>query len=114
MPTFTLKEIQSAEITKLSEQYWKTPSNSKYDEKIVADIYQKLRPQTILLLEINRYLENYLWAHLNEQNLSKILLISIIKMINEKCKEKIAAFGLDLFKNYTFFRNILINYVQNV
>jgi intron-binding protein aquarius len=116
-----VKDIIADPITKLSLEYWAPNSPHKhkaFDPKIIEDIYyQQLVAQDdfntskIMLLELSLYLENYLWPNFNAEKSTHAHLISIMLMVNEKCRENVVAW--DAFQKHNtesfgpFFTRVL-------
>ena len=98
----TVKEILDDELTQLSLKHWapagqgakkkKTPA---FSAKLVKELYTKELqggPQRVMLLELSRYLECYLWPNFGE-SASDEHTLSIMAMVNEKCRENMRAWG---------------------
>lgn len=57
-----------------------------------------------MILEFSQYLENYLWPNYVSSNASFAHMMSIVIMLNEKFRERVAPWQV---KNYLLF---IINY----
>ncbi|PRP87317.1 intron-binding protein aquarius-like [Planoprotostelium fungivorum] len=95
----TVSDILSDELTKLGLEYW-TPiagntEKKPFNPQLIEDIYfRDLRKgdiQRIMLLEVGRYLENYLWKNWDEEKSSMAHTMSIVMMVNEKFRENVHA-----------------------
>jgi len=98
----TVSDILSDELTKLSLEFWgpdaskRAPFDAHVIEKIYTDIDGSLATgdlSRVVLLELSRYLENYLWPNFDASSSSLAHLLSIIVMVNEKRRENVDAWG---------------------
>jgi len=112
----TVQQILSSDLTQLSLEHWagdaRTTGPSAYDAKLVERIYTQhmcahgFDSQAVVLLELSRYLERYLWPHFLQcaaaaasvpsssacsSPVSRAHLMSIVVMINEKFRQKVPA-----------------------
>lgn len=114
----SVEQIQSDVLTKYAHQHWanKKEDTTKFDEKIILNIYQnelkanKFPTKRIMLLEFSQYLENYLWKHFSAKESSNEHLISVCIMVNEKCRERVPpweVFRLSPTEFESFFERVL-------
>jgi Intron-binding protein aquarius N-terminal len=115
----TVKQILGNKLTQLSLQHWAGENHASgpaaYDAQLVECIYTEhmcargFDSQAVVLLELSRYLECYLWPHLPEWSsssssssaatataassaeVSRAHMLSIVVMINEKFRQKVPA-----------------------
>jgi hypothetical protein len=76
-----------------SSSLWDGKDTENYNPDLIKRIYTTLSPSNIKSLELNRYLEKYLWVHFNVNQSSHEHLMSILCMVNEKFRENIKAWG---------------------
>jgi intron-binding protein aquarius len=98
--TPTVVEIIADPLTQLSLEYW-APNSPKqlkpFDPQVIETIYnQELAGKSfnvsrIMLLELSRYLEHYLWPNWSPEKSTHAYLFSIILMVNEKFRENVSA-----------------------
>jgi len=89
---------------------WDGNHAGPFDNELINKIYSSLSSTNIKSLELNRYLENYLWIHFDGKQSSHQHLMSIVCMINEKFRENIKpwdCFREDSSKFETFFQRVL-------
>jgi intron-binding protein aquarius len=91
-----LLDIQRDRLTRVAAEHWGTPAAaSAFDADLVREIYatelrvegrsRKTMPlHRVMILEVSRYLENYLWPHFDPEDTSFEHVMSIILMVNEK------------------------------
>ncbi|CAG8741708.1 11114_t:CDS:2, partial [Acaulospora morrowiae] len=101
----TLLEIQKDSISEIARKCWqaKDPASRIWDPKIVENIYRqeleknRFETKKLMLLEFSQYLEKYLWPNFNGDDDSLEHVLSIVLMVNEKFRERVAAW--DSFVN---------------
>jgi hypothetical protein len=93
----TVQDIASDKITKLSKEHW-VQSNKPFDDNLVKELYKELDHSRIMLLELNRYLELYLWPNYNSLLSSRTHILSIMVMVNAKFRENVKCWGKNNFQ----------------
>ncbi|CAG8442045.1 1306_t:CDS:10 [Diversispora eburnea] len=92
----TLNEIKEDSISLKAQQYWQK-KDAKWDPEIVDRIYIKelehnrFETKKLMLLEFSQYLEKYLWPNYDDEKATLEHALSIVLMVNEKCRERIPA-----------------------
>ena len=97
----TVSAIASDELTKTAERAWRRGEGEPigaWDESLVAKIYadelggggRAPSPQRVQLLEISQYLESYLWPHFNADSSTRVHVLSIAAMVNQKRREGVS------------------------
>lgn len=96
----TVSEIECDRLTKIASENW-LKNQKRFDADLVKEIYRvelKVRAtaagkeegrktvplQRVMILEVSRYLENYLWPNFETEAASFEHVMSIILMVNEK------------------------------
>ncbi|MES1911407.1 MAG: hypothetical protein MHM6MM_003839 [Cercozoa sp. M6MM] len=98
-------EAQSHELTELAEKRWASeePEDLAIDEELVQKLYTEhicgasakggRSPRTLEVLDMTGYLERYLWPRVKAQDsseqLSHVLLMSVIGMLNHKFRDRL-------------------------
>ncbi|CAG8601288.1 9980_t:CDS:10 [Paraglomus brasilianum] len=98
----TLHEIQTDSISSLARTYWtsKEPSEREWLPVIVEQIYceelenKRFETRKLMLLEFSQYLEKYLWPNYNADNATLAHVLSIVLMVIEKFRERVAAWDI--------------------
>lgn len=101
----SVQDILQDTLTKISLEHWAPGSAKKstFKPEVVEQIYKDeisapgATTSRLMLLELSFYLENYLWPNYTPGTSSYAHLISILLMINEKCRESVPAW--DCFKS---------------
>ncbi|CAB4490265.1 intron-binding protein aquarius [Rhizophagus irregularis] len=96
-PTF--QDMKADSITHLAETYWnnKDPTKRVWDPLVIERIYTEelemkgFEPKKLTLLELSQYLEKYLWPNFEHTEASLAHVLSIVLMVNEKFRERVAA-----------------------
>ncbi|KAL5235350.1 hypothetical protein ACI65C_002760 [Semiaphis heraclei] len=96
----TIDQINADRITQLASKYWAPNLESNqylpYDAKVVENIYNEeiyksnFSVRRIMILEFSQFLENYLWPNYNAANATFAHMMSIVIMLNEKFRERVA------------------------
>ena len=101
----SIDELHKDPLFNLASKNWENlEKKPKFDIKLVSKIYKEELSTTNMIakaaiLEISRYLENYLWPnYTSKKKASKEHLISIMIMINQKHNDKLKSWGI-----YEFF-----------
>ena len=107
----SISQLEKDPIYQLAEKYWSKPSTHTFDPKIVKQIYKdELSSKNYIsrtpILELSRYLENFLWPNYDEKS-SKQHIFSIIFMINQKHTETLNAWGWKIIQK-VFLSNISV------
>jgi intron-binding protein aquarius len=101
----SVQSILQDSLTKISLEYW-APGNAQkkpFSASIIEQIYSEeiggseAATSRLVLLELSFYLENYLWPNYTPGTCTYAHLMSIVLMINEKCRESVPAW--DCFKS---------------
>ncbi|KAI3941024.1 hypothetical protein MKX01_037915 [Papaver californicum] len=94
----TLGDIQRDKLTEIASRNWSrtttTGSKRPYNPDLVKEIYESelsvkqghktVNLQRVMILEVSRYLEYYLWTNFDSETSSFEHVMSMILMINEK------------------------------
>lgn len=113
----TVSDLSKDPLFQLAHKTWSShllAGNSlPFDAALVEKIYkdelgngEKVpSARALTMLEISRYLENYLWPFFNAESASLAHIMSIVLMVNEKFKENVAAWltfeaPKDLFSSF--------------
>jgi len=96
----TVDQIQSDNLTALAKTYW-APHTAKnhvdYNPDVVEEIYKNdikgssFSIKRIMMLEFSQYLENFLWPNFKADTGTLAHVMSIILIVNEKCRERVPA-----------------------
>ncbi|XP_050420307.1 RNA helicase aquarius [Adelges cooleyi] len=96
----TIDQINADRITQLASRYW-APNVSPdhylpFDKQVIENIYTEeikksnFSIRRIMILEFSQYLENYLWPNYKSSNSTFAHMMSIVIMLNEKFRERVA------------------------
>lgn len=111
--TPSLKEIESSSLTKLANENWAESKADNVSQKIIVDLYEKylskLNISAGMLLELSCYLENYLWPNYEPGKTSFEHIMSMVYMVNEKCRE-----GLNPWECFNSDKNRFSMFLQDV
>ncbi|XP_050542377.1 RNA helicase aquarius [Daktulosphaira vitifoliae] len=96
----TIDQINADRITQLASKYWapnvQPDQYLPFDKEIIENIYNEeilksnFSVRRIMILEYSQYLENFLWPHYKSSNSSYAHIMSIVIMLNEKFRERVA------------------------
>jgi intron-binding protein aquarius len=95
-------------IARLSREYWVGENTKPFDPQVIEELYsvelQNKRVPRLMALELSLYLEkyvydslqlftpnSYLWPNFDAEKASFAHVISIILLVNEKCRENVDA-----------------------
>lgn len=107
------------DVFELADKYWSPAKSARelaaFDVNLVRDIYlnhiraSNFHPKRILAFELSQYLECYLWPNYSPETSCLEYVLSIVTMVNQKFRERVAAW--QAFKNKPqhfpeFFRNV--------
>jgi len=116
----TTNQMSSNSLSKMAQTHWSEPpginDSFNFDINVVDKIFDselkknKFDQKTLLILEFSRYLENYLWPGINDENCTTKATISIACMINIKMHQAVPAW--EAIKNKpkhfpTLFKKVL-------
>ncbi|XP_070491078.1 RNA helicase aquarius [Chironomus tepperi] len=118
--SITLTQFESDHITELANQYWSSDNPTKFDANVVEKVYKTEistgESRRVVMLEFNRYLENFLWPNFKEDS-SDGHLMSIIFLLNEKFRERIEVWKIfdvnsEMFP--IFFNRVLVKCLEEI
>ncbi|KAI1313886.1 hypothetical protein EDD11_002421 [Mortierella claussenii] len=96
----TVKDMQNDSVAALAEAWTKGEDAAQdYDAAIVERVYRDELVENdfsitkLTLLEVNQYLEKYLWRHYDPSQSPTIHVLSIVLMVNEKFRSRVEAWG---------------------
>lgn len=104
----------------LANQYWSSDNPTKFDANVVEKVYKTEistgESRRVVMLEFNRYLENFLWPNFQEDS-SDGHLMSIIFLLNEKFRERIEVWKIfdvnsEMFP--IFFNRVLVKCLEEI
>ncbi|KAJ1676121.1 hypothetical protein EV182_008836, partial [Spiromyces aspiralis] len=87
-------EIDQDEVSVLAKGAWLS-GKPKYDAELVRRLFVErlARPEShskdVMLLDLNQYLEKYLWPFFDEDESSDEHVLSIVMLVNEKVRQNI-------------------------
>ncbi|KAG0240897.1 hypothetical protein BGW41_006553 [Actinomortierella wolfii] len=93
----TVKDIQNDAISALADHWNKEEGEVQWDAQLVESIYEdellkhSFSINRLAILEINQYLEKYLWAHYDPSESTRNHVLSIVLMVNEKFRSRVPA-----------------------
>ncbi|KAG0254200.1 hypothetical protein DFQ27_006997 [Actinomortierella ambigua] len=97
----TVRDIQNDAISALADRWNKEgEGEAEWDAKLVESIYEdellkhNFSINRLAILEINQYLEKYLWVHYDPVESSRNHVLSIILMVNEKFRSRVPAWEI--------------------
>ncbi|KAF9974942.1 hypothetical protein BGZ73_001565 [Actinomortierella ambigua] len=113
----TVKDIQNDAISALADRWNKEEGEeAEWDAKLVESIYEDellkhgFSINRLAILEINQYLEKYLWVHYDPVESSTNHVLSIVLMVNEKFRSRVPAwetFEKQPVNFQSFFQEVL-------
>ena len=106
-------------LLQVASKYWAPQtigSHLDYDAGIVDQIYlqeirgSKFTVRRIMMLEFSQYLENFLWPNYDPKTSSPYHVLSMIIMVNEKFRERVAAWQVKFpqFFTMSFYNTFFI------
>ncbi|KAI1289575.1 RNA helicase aquarius [Halotydeus destructor] len=103
-----MPKTTSEEIPDIANDYWsssRSPDQRKpFDVKLIEYLYEQhirgsfFDPKRILALELHQYLECYLWPNYEPSVSSASYVMSIVTMVNQKFRERVAVWDCFLKK----------------
>ncbi|KAG0363594.1 hypothetical protein BGZ54_008106 [Gamsiella multidivaricata] len=96
----SVKDMQNDSIAILAEAWTKSDASAdNYDAEVIERVYREELVKhdfsiiKLTLLEVNQYLEKYLWRHYQPDQSPTIHVLSIVLMVNEKFRSRVEAWG---------------------
>ncbi|KAF9438956.1 hypothetical protein BGZ76_002619 [Entomortierella beljakovae] len=96
----TVKDMQNDSVAVLAEAWTKSEKAAEdYDASVIERVYKdeivknNFSVTKLALLEVNQYLEKYLWRHYDPTQSPTIHVLSIVLMVNEKFRSRVEAWG---------------------
>jgi hypothetical protein len=105
-PLPPITKIEHDRITRTAKKHWAPPPGVKpppFSAEVVETLYQQelgggraargAAVKRVQMLEVSQYLEAYLWPNFEAESASVAHVMSIVAMVNQKCREGVPAWS---------------------